>query len=393
MIYVCEVLVVFNKNDNDDVKRRKLFMSTLHDTLYKFTNLQDNDEDDQETDKKNNFEKNDILTPLTSEDGFFYSTLHSSADLMSRANQMNNEAKKRKKKYHDYDINSFSRDFEAELGNFTPFDDIADKLFEIDGDEELRSSLIAQGRKYNQSHSQSGESSEFEKAFTKQESALNQLISDLEKDIGATEKDINNMRLSRVRSPKVLSDLISVKGSLYSTKLAAIKEINSIKKNILDLNLKSKKGTEDDNQASMAASLALQQMIEGDARDSLSDTDYRTMARGSITSINDSQTEIPIYERNAQDDLDELEAEREYEATAHSEGDLYIQYENMNVQSYAEVDENDRVVRLIAKDREGNEIPDYPMPDIKDGTFTIHEDLGTVTDSFHRNYILEKIKE
>ena len=37
------------------------------------------------------------------------------------------------------------------------------------------------------------------------------------------------------------------------------------------------------------------------------------------------------------------------------------------------------------------EIPDYPMPGINEGTFTIHEDLGTVTDSFHRNYILEKV--
>ena len=209
----------------------------------------------------------------------------------------------------------------------------------------------------------------------------------------ATEKDINNMRLSRVRSPKALSDLISVKGSLYSTKLAAIKEINSIKKNILDLNMKSKKTSEDENQASMAASLALQQMIEGDARDSLSDSEYRAMARGSMISrqSGEMRSEIPSYERNAQDDIDELEAEREYSAMEKSEGDLYIQYENMNVQTYAEVDENDQVVRLVAKDRDGNEIPDYPMPGINEGTFTVHEDLGTVTDSFHRNYILEKV--
>ena len=368
-------------------------MSSLHDTLSKFTNLYEEEESDEV--KKKDPDENDIFSsPFTSEDGSFFTSIQSSADLMSKADKMNEEKKKRKKSsYDNYDINTFARDFEAELGEFSSFDDVADRLFEIDEDEELRASLIAQGRKYNQSHSQSGEASEFEKAFTKQETALNQLISDLEKDIGATEKDINNMRLSRVRSPKALSDLISVKGSLYSTKLAAIKEINSIKKNILDLNMKSKKTSEDENQASMAASLALQQMIEGDARDSLSDSDYRAMARGSMISrqSGEMRSEIPSYERNAQDDIDELEAEREYSAMEKSEGDLYIQYENMNVQTYAEVDENDQVVRLVAKDRDGNEIPDYPMPGINEGTFTIHEDLGTVTDSFHRNYILEKV--
>lgn len=367
-------------------------MSTLHDTLSKFTNLYDEEEPGDSPKKKN--EDSDIFSsPFSSEDGAFYSTLSSSADVMAKASRMKEEKKNRKKSFDEYDINSFSRDFEAQLGEFAPFDDVVDRLFELDEDDELRVSLIAQGRKYNQSHSQSGEASEFEKAFTKQETALNQLITDLEKDIGATEKDINNMRLSRVRSPKALSDLISVKGSLYSTKLAAIKEINSIKKNILDLNMKSKKNSEDDSQASMAASLALQQMIEGDARDSLSDSDYRAMARGSMSRgvDGDVRNEIPVYERNAQDDFDEMEAEREYEASQQSEGDLYIQYENMNVQTYAEVDDEDRVVRLVAKDRDGNEVPDYPLPGLDEGTFTIHEDLGTVTDSFHRNYILEKV--
>ena len=367
-------------------------MSTLHDTLSKFTNLYD-EEESKESPKKKKEETDIFSSAFSTEDGSFYSTFASSADVMAKASRMKEEKKNRKKSFDDYDLKSFEREFEEELGEFAPFDDVVDRLFELDEDDELRVSLITQGRKYNQSHSQSGEASEFEKAFTKQETALNQLISDLERDIGATEKDINNMRLSRVRSPKALSDLISVKGSLYSTKLSAIKEINAIKKNILDLNMKSKKGSEDENQASMAASLALQQMIEGDARDSLSDSDYRAMARGSLMkgTRGEERNEIPLYERNAQDDLDELEAERAYEASSRSEGDLYIQYENMNVQTYAEVDDEDRVVRLVAKDRDGNEVPDYPMPDLNEGTFTIHEDLGTVTDSFHRNYILEKI--
>lgn len=366
-------------------------MSNLRDTLYKFTNLYDAENDDISEDA-NIDNKEEIYIPnFSEEERIFHSSIQSAADIMTKADKMKENKKNRKS--DEYNINLFSRDFENELGKFSPFDDVADRLFELDEDDELRASLIAQGRKYNQSHSQSNEASEFEKAFTKQETALNQLIVDLEKDIGATEKDINNMRLSRVRSPKALSDLISVKGSLYSTKLAAIKEINAIKKNILDLNLKSKKSTEDESSASMAASLALQQMIEGDARDSLSDSDYRAMARGSITMDSNGKvkTEIPSYERNAQDDLDELEAERNYESSLKSEGDLYIQYENSNVQAYAEVDENDRVIRLVARDRDGNEIPDYPLPDINEGTFTIHEDLGTVTDSFHRNYILEKI--
>lgn len=140
-------------------------------------------------------------------------------------------------------MDSLNAELESALSDFTPFDKIADEMFSMDEDDELRMSLISQGRKYNQAHGQSAEASEIEKVFTKQEIALNQLIQDVDKDISAIERDLNQMRMARVRSPKGLSDLVSAKGSLHNTKLSAIKEINSMKRNIIDLNMKAKKGT------------------------------------------------------------------------------------------------------------------------------------------------------
>ena len=112
-------------------------MSSLHDTLSKFTNLYEEEESDEI--KKKDLGENDIFSsPFTSEDGSFYTSIQSSADLMSKADKMNEEKKKRKKSsYDNYDINTFARDFEAELGEFSSFDDVADRLFEIDEDGQI----------------------------------------------------------------------------------------------------------------------------------------------------------------------------------------------------------------------------------------------------------------
>lgn len=289
------------------------------------------------------------------------------------------ENRKKSNINEDDELEAFTSDLEDEIGLAFPFDDVLDRLFDIDDDDELRNGLIEQGRKYNQSHSDEPSKSAYEKVFAKQETALNNLIGELDRDIAATEKDINNIRLARVRSPKALSDLISVKGSLYSTKLSAIKEITNIKKNIIDFNIKDKKNSDEDSQASVAASMALQSIISGDNAAALSTGSFREAAKGSLE-----------FDESAENKLAEIEAEREFHANE-TEGDKYIKYENLGVQIYAQLDAEDRVVNLVAKDKDGNIVPDYPIPDVDYSQFNIHTDLGTVTDAFHRSFLIENI--
>lgn len=353
-------------------------MSLLSETLAKYSSEDDNSQQDtKETEKEKNYFE-DPFQPI--DDG---SSL--SSDLFERVKKSKSEKKKKDPFLMDVeDFDIIDQELGEGLAPYTPFDDLMDQLMEVGEDEELRAALISQGRKYNQSHSDSTGSSEYEKAFAKQETALNQLIRDLEKDIGSTEKDINNMRLARVRSPKALSDLISVKGSLYSTKLAAIKEINSIKKSVFDLSMRAKKGTMDeDEQASTAASMAIQQLISGENRSVITDG-MRDLVKGS------PREDMVSYEPSAADLYGEMEAERLY-GSDESEGDKYIKYEKLGVELYAQTDDDGNVQNVVARDREGNLVPDYPIPPPEDNSFTIHEDLGTVTDNYHRTYRLEKI--
>lgn len=361
-------------------------MSSLRDSLAQFS-VDDDEDQFQESTKKKSTAPSDYFDSPFDNSGDFFNTRVSSSNLFEKTRKMKEEGKRKKEEYDDNFsmMDSLNAELESALSDFTPFDKIADEMFSMDEDDELRMSLISQGRKYNQAHGQSAEASEIEKVFTKQEIALNQLIQDVDKDISAIERDLNQMRMARVRSPKGLSDLVSAKGSLHNTKLSAIKEINSMKRNIIDLNMKAKKGTEDESQANLAASMALQQIISGDTRDSLSDPELRNYARGSIP-----ESDIPNYEFSAAEDFGEMDAEREYEANE-SEGDLYIKYENLGVQLYAQVDDEDKVVSIVARDKDGNEVPNYPLPETDFDHLTVHSDLGNVTDTFHRNYKLERI--
>ena len=49
-------------------------------------------------------------------------------------------------------------------------------------------------------------------------------------------------------------------------------------------------------------------------------------------------------------------------------------------------------LNLYAIDKDGNEVPDYPLPpNVENFKFAIHDDLGTASDHANREYILDRI--
>ncbi len=310
------------------------------------------------------------------------------ADPFARQKESKKEKKSRKQfmSEHDYDeLDMLSMEIDNDMRridiDYDMFDTATEHLFEINNDDELKRSLIAQGRKYDQAHHNS-EMSEYEKVFAPQETALRDLINDVNRDIVDISKDINNMRLARVKSPKALSDIITAKASLHNIKLSALKEIDKVKKDMCDLSIKTKKDESADSQASIAANLALQQLLNGDARDSLSDAYSDDM----LGSHKKSSLDEPIDLASP----DEAEAEREYLQNT-SEGDLYIKYENSGADMYVQLDNEDNVKGILARDRDGNMIPDFPLPSVDYKDFTLNTDLGTASDAFHRNYRIERV--
>lgn len=268
-------------------------------------------------------------------------------------------------------------DTEFSDDSFFNMDDIFDAFSQDDADIELQNNLISLGRKYSHEGG-SKEVSDLKSQFIPQESALKKMISDLDQDITSVGKDISLMRVSRSRNFKAMSDLISAQSSLYSTKLSAIKEQNNIKKTIADLQLKidSKNASQDD--ASATATMAIQQLFSG-GNDipsvSIDSNDVSSSSDSSPIEIDDSANIKKIFGDKKQ---------------SPSEGDIYLKYEGRNVGIHCVVDRETGEKQLVAKDGDGNVIPDYPLPQHADDLiFTINDDLGTASDNLGRDYILD----
>lgn len=284
-----------------------------------------------------------------------------------------------KKQIDDYDmdvkeiIKGVDQDFSED--EFFNMDDIFDGFTDDDSDIELQNNLISLGRKYAHEGG-SKEVSDIQAQFIPQESELKKMITDLDSDIQSVGRDIANMRVSRSRNFKAMSDLISAQSSLYSTKLSAIKEQNNIKKTVADLKLKMEAKNSAQEDASLSASMAIQQLFSGGPN-------TVTVNSDEITNSTDSSNSVGSIDDDAQ--IQQIFGEE-----TPSEGDIYLQYEGRNIQIHCVIDNETGSKRLVAKDDQGVEIPDYPLPShVEDLSFTVHDDLGTVTDNLGRDYILD----
>lgn len=275
---------------------------------------------------------------------------------------------------YDIPVSGLVDSSEASVLDDVDADIIFDSFMDSDADLELQNNLISLGRKYAHEGG-SKEASNLHAQFIPQESALKKMISDLDRDISAVGKDIDNMRVSRSRNPKAMSDLIAAQSSLYSTKLSAIKEQTNIKKIVADLQLKidGKNASQDD--AALTASMAIQQIFSGGT-----DVVPVNIDNDDITSSNDASV------------TDDERIHAIFGDSEETDGDIYLKYEGRNVRTYCQINEETGEKRLVAKDDEGNELPDYPLPNHADELiFTVHDDLGTVSDNLGRDYLLEYV--
>lgn len=269
-------------------------------------------------------------------------------------------------------------------------DDSLDILFNIDQDEALANNLIMQGRKYARDHGTSIEAGEIEKAFIPQEKALKELIGDIDADSKGVQRDIDSLRMARTRNTKSLADLVQAKGSLVSTKLSAIKELNSMKKAIIDINLKAKEKEKEADGDENQAAFAVQRLLNANASSSNSNENGITLASisGAIRDDSELTDEETVKKTLVYDDAT---IQHELGLDEETEGDKYIKYEDMDVKMHLQV-RPDGSKNVIAVDKNGDIVPDYPMPsNVDELQFNISEDLGIANDNLNREYILDKV--
>lgn len=270
------------------------------------------------------------------------------------------------------------------LQNFSA-DRLADSLDsyldELDeGDAELRDSLISMGRKYHRDTSATGKPSEISKAYASAEKRLRALHAEIADDKAALQKDIDQMRLARSRNHKALSELIEAKNSMHNAQLSIIKEINHMRKDEFDLKQKEAKIAREEGGEDGSVSSNTLRSLFSIGRGSMVD------AMGGYEAISGARTNSSNNANAYDDEPPDLE-EDSSRADDDNFDDRFLEFEELGVQLVVLIDEDEHVVDVIAEDKNGNSVYNYPMPtDYMNLNYNINRRMMTATDDYHRNY-------
>lgn len=341
------------------------FMTSMDDSSVFDNPFVDNDEDISSLSKTMNASKKqkneDEFKPKKSKPDKF-------EKIMSRGNEMID-------RFMDDDVID---DFDGFVGHFMLDDE----------DDELRRNLLRYGRKYARETKVSGETSEINKAYSESEKLLNDLLDEINEDKKLVQSDITNMRMMRTRNYKALSDLIESKAQFHNTALSAIKEMNNMKKAQFELQMKVDKTKKEEAEDSSSSNRAIQQLF-GIGRDNIMGS------LGGYEGVSGAAEAGMDTEEYSSIDEDEMIQSKyfsdESDDYAESDGDKFLKYEGRGVH-YILLYDDDGNKEVIAEDKEGNIIPDYPLPsNPNELDFNISEATGTATDNLANQYELRRM--
>ncbi|MCM1214054.1 MAG: hypothetical protein NC548_05990 [Lachnospiraceae bacterium] len=251
--------------------------------------------------------------------------------------------------------------------------------FSSEDSEELSAGLVSMGRKYARETGLVGETSEIAKTFSESEKKLKALYDELTRDTVAIQRDLDRMRgMTRGINYKALSDMVAAKNSSHSTQLGVIKEINATKKTKFELALK-------DRAAREASS------VGGDDISANTLKNLFSAGRANIVGATGGYAEVSGSSHHFE--LDPAYEVPDDDGEPLTDGDRYLATEGRDVKLHLLVDDDMNPVDIVAKDRDGVIVPDYPMPtaDITELKFNINRGTGEAQDELHRNYVVEQI--
>ena len=274
---------------------------------------------------------------------------------------------------------------QADLLRADQFDSfLDDDRLGVEEDEEMRNRLVSMGRKYARDSAASKESSEITKSFADSETKLRELFEEVTRDKANIERDIERMRVPG-RGGKVMSDMIAAKNSYHNTQLAIVRELNSIKKATFELRAKEQARKDAENAGSNDINTNTIQSIFSSSRTGMVSG---IGGYAGVSGAEDDSNESPL---DSLDEENDDEIQRRYFSNQPSEetdGDKWLKYEDRGVEYVLIVDSDNVPQTIFAEDRDGNQIYDYPIPDINNLTFDIDPIGKTASDNIHRNYKL-----
>lgn len=264
-----------------------------------------------------------------------------------------------------------------------------DSIFSAEENIEMRNNLVSMGRKYARESAETKENSEINKTFADSDKRLKALFDEVSRDKESLQKDIDRLRVPG-RGGKNLSDMISAKNNMHTTQLQIIKEINQMKKSMYDLKAKEAAKKEAENAMGNDINSNTLQSIFSSAKTNLINN---VGGYSSVSGSSDDDDDEHYTYDVASDEMDDEEIQKRYfnNKDLSSDGDKFLEYEDRGVEYVLVVDDDDKMQRIFAEDRDGNIIPDYPLPNnVESLSFEIDPIAKTAVDSLHRTYKLRR---
>ena len=281
--------------------------------------------------------------------------------------------------------------------------DLSDDYNEFDGlldDEQIVDSIINPGSPKNIIKEQKkgyeklkNEKNNFKKEFAEELTLLYNLLDETNKFGKDLEKELGNLRGSRVRGvSKYSNDLAELVLSSKQNKLNILKEITSVKKTIADLQIKSegknKEKAADNKSPEYMASAYFRNILSHGRNDFI-----KHLGGGDEDEYTNIVSEIERDKTfNTEEDYDytdilEARLNEEGNAMRSDAGSKYIEYENRNVKVVVKKCIDTGEWALAAIDKHNVEIDDYPLPTRRElGKMKFSSDGNYATDEYGRMY-------
>ena len=251
-----------------------------------------------------------------------------------------------------------------------------------DGDDDMLTALHFKAKKHKDNDADgdifdtSGKGDKklksIENKFKPELQALKKLLRENEGTVKNIQDFMTPFISSKARgSSKLISDMFAALNSANNNRLSTLKEISNLKKTAVELKLKMK-AREDGTD------------IPADQFGSKLFTELFNQGRNSVIQEADAyQPDISQY-ANTDKSIDEIYDERlahEDNDYRSEDGNKMIAYEALAPQVCIEKSKLTGEIRVVAIDKDGNYIEDYPVPKVSDlGTLSYNNDTGTATD-------------
>ena len=261
-----------------------------------------------------------------------------------------------------------------------------DKILEEDGsDDEMmfassyksrkKKELDADGDIFDTSDKGSKKVKSIEAKFKPELANLQKLLKDNDATVKMIKDVLTPIMSSKARgSSKFLVDLFLSLNSANNNRLSTIKEISNVKKAIYDLKIKMEKDNKD------ASGLTNDQF--GSAVFDALFKQGRSNVIDTANSYNQDLSSFASSSRSFEEMCDErLGNVPEEDLYRSEEGNRMIQYESLNPEVCITKSFNTGDIGVIAIDKDGNKLEDYPIPTLKVlGKLTFNNEAGTCTD-------------